>query len=547
MSSHADTGSPTRRGKFVREVLLCQAVPSAPPDVNTMFPVDAPGAASARRAPEAGAAPHGTGSCCAACHQVMDPVGLGLENFDGVGAYRTMEVGLPIDASGNLDGVAYTDARGPGAALKNHPDIGSCLTRDVLRYMMQRAHRDDGRRSRSSTRSRRSSRRTATSSARCSSASSRARASATRGCRSENVHQEANDLARARGRRRRRRRPAAARGDVQLRPGTAYAQGTAIPKRLGVFLAFWGNGVRLDHWTPANLGTAWTPSPSLAPLMAVKDYVNVVSGMSVQTGNERGHHAGAVGILSGAPMISEPHPNSAYASTFSAPSIDQVAAGVIGKTTRFRTLEVGVSQRLDSVEGTTLHYLSHNGPDSANPPEYSPTAVFNRLFGADFVAPGATPVMPAMNVASVLKKSVLDAVLGDLTSLKMKVGTADGARLDQHLDNIRSIENRLATTADPVAAQAMCSKPATPTALPAEMGSHEAIAERMTAMSSLIAMALACDRRAVVLDHVHGQRERHGLFWRVQATSGHHTPTTRRSPHPPTSSITFHSSHDLKA
>ncbi len=135
MSSHADTGSPTRRGKFVREVLLCHAVPSAPPDVNTMFPVDAPGAT--QRTTRQKLEQHRmAGSSCAACHQVMDPVGLGLENFDGVGAYRTMEVGLPIDASGDLDGVAYTDARGLGAALKNHPDLGSCLTRDVLRYMM---------------------------------------------------------------------------------------------------------------------------------------------------------------------------------------------------------------------------------------------------------------------------------------------------------------------------------------------------------------------------------------------------------------------------
>jgi hypothetical protein len=66
----------------------------------------------------------------------MDPVGLGLENFDGIGAYRTMEAGQTIDASGNLDGVAYNDARGLGAALKNHPSLGSCLTRGVLRYTM---------------------------------------------------------------------------------------------------------------------------------------------------------------------------------------------------------------------------------------------------------------------------------------------------------------------------------------------------------------------------------------------------------------------------
>jgi hypothetical protein len=133
MYSHADSGSPTRRGKFIREVILCQAVPSAPPDVNTTFPVDAPGAM--QRTTRQKLEQHRmAGSSCAACHQVMDPVGLGLENFDGIGAYRTMEVGQTIDASGNLDGVTYNDARGLGAALKNHPDLGSCLTRGVLRY-----------------------------------------------------------------------------------------------------------------------------------------------------------------------------------------------------------------------------------------------------------------------------------------------------------------------------------------------------------------------------------------------------------------------------
>ncbi len=133
MYSHADSGSPTRRGKFIREVILCHAVPSAPPDVNTTFPVDAPGAT--QRTTRQKLEQHRmAGSSCAACHQVMDPVGLGLENFDGVGAYRSMEAGQAIDASGDLDGVAYTDARGLGAALKNHPDLGSCLTRGVLRY-----------------------------------------------------------------------------------------------------------------------------------------------------------------------------------------------------------------------------------------------------------------------------------------------------------------------------------------------------------------------------------------------------------------------------
>jgi hypothetical protein len=304
--------------------------------------------------------------------------------------------------------------------------------------------------------------------------------------------------------------------------GTAYAQGVAIPKRLGVF--FWGNGVKLDRWNPANTGAAWTPSASLAPLMPLKDYVSVISGMNIMTGNERGHHAGTVGILSGSPMVSQPHPNAGYASTFSAPSIDQVAAGVIGKTTRFKSLEVGISKRVVGGEGTTLHYLSHNGPDSANPPEYDPAKVFDRLLGADFVAPtaGVTPA-PVVDVTKALRKSVLDAVQSDLASLRLRVGTVDKTRLDQHLSNIRAIENRIgsgAVSQMPIAAQAMCARPTKPT-LPAETNGKEAIEERMTAMTGLIAMALACDQTRVFSIMFSGS-VCGTVYWEVGATSGHH-------------------------
>jgi hypothetical protein len=304
--------------------------------------------------------------------------------------------------------------------------------------------------------------------------------------------------------------------------GTAYAQGAAIPKRLGVF--FWGNGVKLDRWIPANTGAGWTPSPALAPLMPLKDYCSVVSGMDIKTGNQRGHHAGCVGILSGAPMVVQtPSNNAPYASTFSAPSIDQVAAKAIGMTTKFKSLEVGISKRVVGGEGTTLHYLSHNGPDSANPPEYDAAKVFNRIFGADFVAPtpGAAP-MPVVDVSRVLRKSVLDAVQADITGLKTKVGTTDRTRLDQHMENIRSIENRIATTTTMpgAAAQAMCSKPTNPGSFP-DMSGKEMIEERTKGMSALIAMALACDQTRVFSMMFSGS-VCGTVYWQVMATGGHH-------------------------
>jgi hypothetical protein len=132
LNAHADSTSPTLRGKFIREVLLCQAIPPPPPDVDTTLPPNPTGTAglTMRQRLEK----HRAQPTCASCHRTMDPIGLGLENFDAVGAFRTSEVGQTIDASGDLDGVPFGDARGLAAALKNHPDFATCMTRSVFRF-----------------------------------------------------------------------------------------------------------------------------------------------------------------------------------------------------------------------------------------------------------------------------------------------------------------------------------------------------------------------------------------------------------------------------
>jgi hypothetical protein len=78
-------------------------------------------------------AQHRENAVCAACHDVMDPPGLALEHYDAIGAYRSHEGGLPIDASGELDGVRFTDARGLVEALARNPALGECLVRKIYR------------------------------------------------------------------------------------------------------------------------------------------------------------------------------------------------------------------------------------------------------------------------------------------------------------------------------------------------------------------------------------------------------------------------------
>lgn len=130
LQSHPANTSVTRRGLFVREVLLCQPLPSPPAGLNTSIPEATEAAPTMRDRVEQ----HLADPSCAACHASMDPIGLGLENFDGLGGWRDSENGVVIDASGELDGVPFGDAWDLGQVLHDHPDTGPCLARTLFQY-----------------------------------------------------------------------------------------------------------------------------------------------------------------------------------------------------------------------------------------------------------------------------------------------------------------------------------------------------------------------------------------------------------------------------
>jgi Protein of unknown function (DUF1588)/Protein of unknown function (DUF1592)/Protein of unknown function (DUF1595)/Protein of unknown function (DUF1585)/Protein of unknown function (DUF1587) len=115
--------SPTLRGRFVAEQLLCEVVPPPPGNVNTNVLDMLPAGSSVKATLEA----HRQSAACAACHALMDPVGLGLENFDSVGAYRTTDNNVPIDATGVLDGMAFQDEASLAKVLRSHPQAASCF------------------------------------------------------------------------------------------------------------------------------------------------------------------------------------------------------------------------------------------------------------------------------------------------------------------------------------------------------------------------------------------------------------------------------------
>jgi hypothetical protein len=77
---------------------------------------------------------------CAVCHNSIDPVGLGIENYDPVGRYRTTDKGMPIDASGTMsDGTSFNDARGLSAILANDVRLAKCVAQQVFTFGLGRS------------------------------------------------------------------------------------------------------------------------------------------------------------------------------------------------------------------------------------------------------------------------------------------------------------------------------------------------------------------------------------------------------------------------
>ncbi len=131
INSHPGRSSPTRRGKALRELFMCQRVPDPPPNVDfSNFEDPANGARTARARLDA----HSANPVCAGCHKITDPIGLSLEQFDGAGQFRTFENGAAIDPSGSLDGVTYNDAKGLASLVRNHPAVVSCVVDRFYKY-----------------------------------------------------------------------------------------------------------------------------------------------------------------------------------------------------------------------------------------------------------------------------------------------------------------------------------------------------------------------------------------------------------------------------
>lgn len=131
LHSHPGRSSPTLRGKALREVFLCQKVPDPPANIDfTEFnDPDQPAKTTRERL-----IAHSGSPACAGCHKITDPLGLSLESFDALGAFRTMDNGVPIDTSGQLSSTKFKDAAGLAEAISRDPAVTSCLIKRLTAY-----------------------------------------------------------------------------------------------------------------------------------------------------------------------------------------------------------------------------------------------------------------------------------------------------------------------------------------------------------------------------------------------------------------------------
>ena len=284
--------------------------------------------------------------------------------------------------------------------------------------------------------------------------------------------------------------------------GNAYASGEALPLRFGTW--YFGNGVPGEAWAPAQTGPDWMPTSCLQALAdpIIKPYVSIISGTDLGVGF--GDHITSRAVaFSGA--TTAPTGGQADAAT-TMPSCDQIAADLLGATSTFRSLELGVSRA----------YIMGGGNDEFSiamkdgqllPAEFSPKALFDRLFL------GFSPDTRELDT----RIGILDAVKADADSLRARLGAADRAKLDAHLGGLGELETRLLTEPP------TCSVPMAPVD-PLDDGANEPLSARSRLIVDVLVQAIACDL-------VRGFSVRFSqaiadvLFWEAGVNEGSHTLT----------------------
>ncbi len=140
VTSNADRTSTIRRGQWIDVNILGVRPPDPPPNVPGLAAQEVHAGGKKQQTLRQRMTEHATNPSCAACHQMMDPLGFALESFDGIGKVRSTDAGQPLDLSGWL--VDGTKFNGPsqlrGALMTYAPEFVQTMTVRLLTYALGR-------------------------------------------------------------------------------------------------------------------------------------------------------------------------------------------------------------------------------------------------------------------------------------------------------------------------------------------------------------------------------------------------------------------------
>ncbi len=269
------------------------------------------------------------------------------------------------------------------------------------------------------------------------------------------------------------------------------------------FLLFFGpNGAVMDAWTPVDTGPGFALSPSLQPLAAVRDQVAVISGLDNVPGPP-------IHTFRTRSMLAERLPDGPYGKRFGR-TLDQLVAPHLagGGTIPSMQLASEGATACGTTDCSNLYTVSWSDEFTSLPRDIHPRAVFDRLF-SDGTADASEA---ARQLRLRRQRSVLDAVLGDVSQLQGQLGAADRAVLDRYLSGVRELERQLEA---PVPAAGSCTVgPVLPPTTEVE-----ALTDQML---DLITLALECDRTRVITYMVASAESYRPLSF-LGLPSDHHT------------------------
>src|SRR6266481_2958823 len=207
-------------------------------------------------------------------------------------------------------------------------------------------------------------------------------------------------------------------------PPACVKPASEAPVRLGVL--FCGNGFHSKEWWARGEGSAMELGRVLAPLADFREKMLFVRGLYHEEAQKGNIHSSQTGnLLSGAPLASGGEIRSGT-------SIDQIVAQHYGHSTKVPSLVLACEKSNPSVhKNYSMLYSSHiswSSPTTPTPLEIYPALAFDRLF-KDEVSKG--------------DQSVLDAVLSDAKDLRRQICANDQRKLDEYLDSVRDVEQRI--------------------------------------------------------------------------------------------------------